>query len=172
MSKAKGHKKRRDGAGSKAPVRAIIAIDPGESAGIAVIQDGKVLFSSPAVGSKWRLLAPAVKAAWEQSGCTVPLDQVVGVCEQGWVAGRGMAGQMTLSQRRGIAQAAMEYIGVTRFEFVSSSVWMNAYYGGIHGKDTKELAMQSAKSDGNYVTTHDEADAHCLAMWSWREFCK
>ena len=117
------------------------------------------------------MLASAAQTAWLRSGCTVPFDQVLGVIEQGWVTGRGMKGQMTLSQRRGIAQAALEALGLTRFEFVSSSVWMNAYYGGIHGKDTKELAMAAARAGGIEPVSHDQADACALANWSWREFC-
>lgn len=171
-AKAKGHKKRKGHADSKVPIRAIIAIDPGESAGIAVVKDGKVLAARAARGDNWRTLAPAVIDAWKSAGCDVAFDQVLGVIEEGWTTGRGMIGQMTLCKRRGLAQAALEALGVTRFEFVYSSVWMNQYYGGIHGKDTGELSVEfSTRLLGQAPVNHDVGDAVNLAHWSNKEFC-
>jgi hypothetical protein len=156
----------------EAPIRAIVAIDPAASAGIAVIADGKVLTARPAAGDRFWPLGLAVKAAWIESGCTVPFNEVLGVFESGWVNGRGGKGQHTLAIRRGLAHAALEYLGITRIKYEQPSVWMNALYGSIHKKDTKQLSMEFATQVlGSAPVNDDVSDAVALGMWAWREYC-
>jgi hypothetical protein len=155
---------------AEAPFRAVVAIDPAKSAGIAVIAEGRVLTARPAAGDRFATLGPAVKSAWEDSGCIVPFDQVLGVFESGWVTGR--KGQHTLAIRRGLAHAALEYTGISRIKWELPSVWMNALYGSIHKQDTKKLSMNYATQVLGYTPVNDDvADAIAIGMWAWHEYC-
>ncbi len=155
----------------EAPIRAIVAIDPAGSAGIAVVAEGRVLTARPAAGDRFATLAPAVKAAWLASGCEVPMHEVLGIVE-GWHSARGGKGAHTLAMRRGLAQAALEAIGITRFHMPLPSQWQNAFFGSIYGKDTKQLSVGSATSLlGTAPVNDDVADSVCLGMWAWQTFC-
>lgn len=153
----------------KQPYVAVIAIDPAKCAGIGIIVAGKVAASRPASGDRWVFLYPALKQAWEDAGA--PTGRVLGVIEGGWL-NRGGKGAHTLAMRRGIAQAALEALGVTDIEFIGPSTWQNAYFGSIHKQDTKELSMAAARIVlGREPSTDDEADALNLGIWAWREYC-
>lgn len=156
----------------KYPVYTVVGIDPGASAGVAVVHNGVLVASRPAVGSEFPTLYQAVKEA--MAGHDISLENVVGVVEQGWVTkGWGSKGALTLAQRRGIAQSAMEANGITRIEYVYSSTWMNEFYGGIHGKNTKELSTTWFKATtGRDAACDDEADAAAMASWSYTKFTK
>lgn len=151
---------------------AVLAVDPGESAGIAYVVGGEVIASGPGIGSRWTTLSTAVRALLAQIDHSLVLpamEDTLGVIEAGWVKGRGMKSGLTLAQRRGIAQAAMESVGVSYFEFIGPTVWMNAFYGSIHKQDTKALAMKFAAEFS--PVNDDVADAINLARYAYKEFC-
>jgi hypothetical protein len=143
--------------------RVILAFDPGEAAGVALIADGELWGWGAANGSTWRGLL-AVARPLAENFVDIPADEKVCVIEEGWVDKR--RGSHTLARRRGLAQAAAEACGFERFELVPSSTWQNALHDGIHGKDTKELALAFAREKwGVCADTHDIAEAICLATW-------
>lgn len=152
-------------------VLAVVAIDPGEDAGVASAIAGKVIFSRPASGHKWVLLAPAAIEAVEaliKQG--LKKENILGAVEQGWSGGHGMKSSMTLSQRRGIAQAALEATGITRIEYVHSATWQSQVFGG-RPKDTKKASMERASLLlDRVVESDDEADAICIASWASENF--
>lgn len=167
MSRAASSKK-------KKPPNFVVAIDPGEHAGIAMIDnDGFLVFSTPAAGDKWTTLSARLCQLIKEHGI-VPeqMQYALGVIEQGWLGkGRGMKSGMTLSQRRGIAQAALESAGIQRIEYIHSSTWQNASYDTIHNKDTKEEAMKYVKEKFLHTPlTSDEAEAIVLAHYAYKEF--
>ena len=143
--------------------RIILAFDPGEHAGVALIADGELWGWGPANGSTWRgllTISRPLAANFEH----IPADEKVCVIEEGWVDAR--RGSHTLARRRGLAQAAAEACGFERFEMVASSTWQNQLHGGIHKKDTKQLAIDFAREKwGVIADTHDTAEAICLATW-------
>lgn len=131
----------------------LLAIDPGAAAGWALFEEGKLIAHGTARGSMWRSfvqdMAPKLKNWYQDGTCII---------EQGWLNRSKSA--ITLSQRRGLAQAAAEFFGFTKIEYIASSTWMNGLYGPIHNKDTKQLSTERVRSVHNLVDlTHDVCDA-------------
>jgi hypothetical protein len=148
--------------------RVILAFDPGESAGVALIADGELWGWGPADGSTWRGLLASARPLAEHF-VDVPADEKICIIEEGWVDGR--KGSHTLARRRGLAQAAAEACGFERFELVPSSTWQNQLHGSIRGRDTKALALDFAQQNWNVTAaSHDIAEAICLATWYLRCF--
>jgi hypothetical protein len=146
--------------------RVILAFDPGEAAGVALIVDGELWGWGAANGSTWRSLLMVARPLTEHFA-NIPVDEKVCVIEEGWVDRlRSGKSSLTLARRRGLAQAVGEACGFERFELVPSSTWQNGLHGSIHGKDTKELALTFARERwGVCAPTHDCAEAICLATW-------
>lgn len=143
----------------------LLAIDPGAAAGWALFEEGKLTAYGTARGSMWRTLvqdmSPKLKN-WYQNGTAV--------IEQGWLNRSKSA--ITLSQRRGLAQAAAEFFGFDKIEYIASSTWMNGLYGPIHDKDTKQLSTERVRTVHNLVDlSHDVCDAINIAEY-FLQTCK
>lgn len=146
--------------------RVILAFDPGEAAGVALIFDGELWGWGPANGASWRGLFTVARPLADNF-LYIPTNEKVCIIEDGWIdKSRGGKGQLTLARRRGLAQAAGEACGFERFNYVGSSTWQNQLFGSIYKQDTKELSLAYCASRWNvFAETHDVADAICLASW-------
>lgn len=138
---------------SKSTPNFLLAIDPGAAAGWALFEENKLVRHGRARGSMWRSfvqdMSPHLQN-WYENGTVV--------IEQGWLNRSKSA--ITLSQRRGLAQAAAEFYGFSNVEYIASSTWMNGLYGSIHGKDTKQLSIERVRNVHGLVDiSHDVCDA-------------
>lgn len=143
----------------------ILAFDPGEHAGVAILDGDKLQLYTAANGSTYKSLLEPVKhfSLNDTAHCVI---------ENGWGHRSGGMGPLTLARRRGLAQAVAETIGVLprNVHYVHSATWQNKLFGGIHGKDTKELSMAFCRDTyGITPVSHDVADAICQATY-WRRF--
>lgn len=146
--------------------RAVLAIDPGEKAGVALFVDGKYVASAPARGDRWTSLTPVVATIMQGQDPT----QTLCLIEGGWLSGRGMKSTMTLCMRRGLAQAAAEAAGISHFEISWPSEWQNPLFGSHkvrQGADIKALSVARAGPIAGKHVDEDQADAINLASWYW-----
>lgn len=146
----------------RARPRYLLAIDPGENTGWAFFIEGQLTKYGKARGANWY--------TFMEDMVLPSLDIYTGtnlaVIEQGWL--NRSKGAITLSQRRGIAQAAAEASGFRAIKYIASATWQNGLYGPIHGKNTKELAFDFVKKTCNITEeiSHDVAEAIAIGHYA------
>lgn len=139
----------------------LLAIDPGAAAGWALFEKGKLQYWGQARGSMWHTFKEDL---WPLDSNTATYAQGICIIEQGWLNRSKSA--ITLSQRRGLAQAAAEACGFRKFEFIASATWQNGIYGSIHGKDTKLLSLRRVQLVHKKIDlSHDICDAINIGDW-------
>jgi hypothetical protein len=149
---------------AKKPVyRAVLAIDPGASAGVSLHIDGEFCASAACAGHKHATLVAAIKDIIQKSPKLffVSADERLCVVEDGW--GKGI-GAKTLDRRRGLCMGAAESAGFNTTIFLYPSTWHSEIFGG-KVPDTKTASMEWCRAHGHLPETHDEADAICLGYY-------
>ncbi len=147
----------------------ILAIDPAKAAGWALFVDRKLVCYGAADGSMWHTLIAAMKGV---TGWLIGRDSTACVIEDGFYSGpRNFRGVLTLGRRRGLAQAAAEFYGFRKFEFIGpqnrdGQVGWQTGLGYVRGGDSKAFSLGFAKAHyGLEHISHDVADAICIGHY-------
>ncbi len=148
----------------------VLAIDPAKAAGFALFVDGALTGYGPADGSTWKTLVKAL-FPYLTPEPHYP-GQMLCVIEDGFYSGpRNFKGVLTLGRRRGLAQAAAEYYGFHKFEFIGPQKrdgvmgWQDGL-GYKRGGDSKAFSLAFVKEKyGVEGISHDVADAICIGHY-------
>lgn len=142
----------------------VLAIDPAKAAGFALFVDGELRVYGAADGSMWRTLIEAMRTItpW----VAVASSDMQCVIEDGFYSGpRNFKAVMTLGRRRGLAQAAGEFYGFRKFEFVDPQKWQRAL-GYKRGGDSKAFSLAFVKAQyGVEAISDDVSDAICIGHY-------
>lgn len=139
----------------------LLAIDPAEAAGWALFEEGIPIKYGTGRGANWHTL---IEDLQKQITPSSHYNSCTAVIEQGWLT-RANKGAQTLAQRRGIAQAAAEFLGFRNIVYVGASTWQNAL-GWRRGQDTKKWSLSYVKKRFNIDgVTHDVADALAVGAY-------
>lgn len=144
--------------------RMTLAVDPGEQGGLALYVGEALVQTRATNGSSWRVMSADITEMCA-SYSFIPTEHRLCVIENGF--GRGI-GSKTLDRRRGIAQAAAESCGFVNYHLVYPATWQTSVWGGLKGRDTKELSLSHARERNPYVpiADHNVADAVLIGAWA------
>lgn len=142
----------------------VLALDPAKAAGFALFVGGKLVSSGAADGSMWHTLIEAMKVITPFI-VTQGNDSICLIEDAVYVGPRNFKGMMTLGLRRGLCQAAAEYFGFRKFEFIGPNTWQHGL-GYKRGGESKAFSAEyAAKHFGVQHVTHDESDAICIGHY-------
>lgn len=141
----------------------VLSIDPAKAAGMALLHDDgeetRLLKCAAVDGSTWISLVAVAR----EFMVGIPPEKTHCVIEDGILTGRAKAKSvMTLGRRRGLAQAAAEAVGITRFAHIVPNDWQDGL-GYRRGGDSKRFSLDYARDVYQVENMSDDVtDAVCL----------